>query len=93
VLKEGVGEDFANKDKIAGLLALRHYPSRHRRRNRLAQADYIGRMKEGAGQDLLRHRRNLQRREEQPAPRDLPQEGHRGDLLLSDRVDEWVVGT
>ncbi len=30
------------------------------------------------GQDLLRHRRDLQRREEQPASRGLPQEGHRG---------------
>ena len=36
------------------------------------------RMKEGQDEDLLRHRRHLRRRQEQPAPGGVPQEGHRG---------------
>jgi molecular chaperone HtpG len=84
VLKEGIGEDFANKDKIAGLLALRLDPRRHGRRNGFAQG--LHRPHEaGAGKDLLRHRRDLQRGEEQPAPGSLPQEGHRGHPALRPR--------
>jgi molecular chaperone HtpG len=83
VLKEGVGEDFANKDKIAGLL---RFASTHADTadETVSLKDYIGRMKE-AGQDLLRHRRDLQRGEEQPAPGSLPQEGHRGAAALRPR--------
>jgi molecular chaperone HtpG len=81
VLKEGMGEDFANKDKIAGAAALRQHPGRHGRRNGFAQG--LHRPHEArAGKDLLRHRRDLQRGEEQPAPGSLPQEGHRGHPAL-----------
>ncbi len=46
VLKEGVGEDFANKEKIAGLL---RFASTHNDtpEQTVSLADYIGRMKEG----------------------------------------------
>ncbi|MDX9836769.1 MAG: molecular chaperone HtpG, partial [Azoarcus sp.] len=46
VLKEGVGEDFANKDKIAGLL---RFASTHADTPEevVSFKDYIGRMKEG----------------------------------------------
>jgi HSP90 family molecular chaperone len=57
--------------------ALRLHAHRHGGGRRLAGR--LHRPHEGrAGQDLLRHRRELQRRQEQPAPGDLPQEGHRG---------------
>jgi HSP90 family molecular chaperone len=84
VLKEGMGEDHANKDKIAGLL---RFASTHADTTdeTVSLADYIGRMKAGAGKDLLRHRRDLQRGEEQPAPGSLPQEGHRGHPALRPR--------
>src|SRR5690606_8531742 len=46
VLKEGIGEDYANKDKIAGLL---RFASTHADTpdETVSLADYIGRMKEG----------------------------------------------
>jgi molecular chaperone HtpG len=75
VLKEGVGEDHANgEDRRPAAPPPR---CRHRRGSRVAGR--LHRPHEGRpGQDLLRHRRQLQRRQEQPAPGDLPQEGHRG---------------
>jgi HSP90 family molecular chaperone len=59
VLKEGVGEDFANKDRIAKLL---RFASTHNdsTEQTLSLADYVARMKPEADQDLLRHRRHLQ---------------------------------
>ncbi|KPJ90700.1 MAG: heat-shock protein Hsp90, partial [Gammaproteobacteria bacterium SG8_15] len=46
VLKEGPGEDFANKDKIAGLLRFASTQTDTEEQN-VSLADYIGRMKEG----------------------------------------------
>jgi molecular chaperone HtpG len=73
VLKEGPAEDFANKEKIAGLL---RFASTHddSGEQSVALADYLARAKEG--QDLL-HRRVLRAGQEQPAPGSLPQERHR----------------
>ena len=75
VLKEGLGEDFGNKDRIAKLL-----------RFASTQSDAVsvtfrrlqGAHEGGPGGDLLHHRRHAGRRPEQPAARGLPQEGHRG---------------
>ena len=84
VLKEGIGEDLANKDRIAGAAALRLDARRYRRRDRVAGR--LHRPHEGrAGQDLLRDRRDVQRREEQPASRGVPQEGHRGAAAVRPR--------
>ena len=46
MLKEGVGEDFANKDKIAGLLRFASALA-DTADETVSLADYIGRMKEG----------------------------------------------
>ncbi|KAF1858316.1 hypothetical protein Lal_00014818 [Lupinus albus] len=64
VLKEGIGEDATNKDRIAKLLrfASTHVESAEQT---VSFADYIGRMKEG--QDKIYY----------PAPGNLPQEGRR----------------
>jgi molecular chaperone HtpG len=88
VLKEGIGEDFANKEKIAGLL---RFASTHADTadETVSLADYIGRMKE-AGKDLLRHRRDLQRAKNSPHLEVFRKKGIEV-MLLSDRVDEWVV--
>jgi molecular chaperone HtpG len=83
VLKEGIGEDFANKERIAGCCAMpRRMPIRRTRRlsGRLRHAD------EGwPGENLLRYRGNLYCRQEQPTPRDLPQEGHRSAAAFRPR--------
>ena len=75
VLKEGIGEDFANRERLAKLLrfASTHADDGQRVAGRLRGA-HEGR----PGGDLLHHRRHPGGREEQPAARDLPQEGHRG---------------
>ena len=84
VLKEGVGEDFANKDKIAGLLRFASTHADTDGGDRFAGG--LHRAHEGRpGQDLLRHRRHLQRREEQPAPGSVPQEGHRSAAAVRPR--------
>jgi molecular chaperone HtpG len=66
VLKEGVGEDHANQERLAKLL---RFASTHADEG-VSFADYAGRMKH--------HRRQPGGRQEQPAARDLPQERNRG---------------
>ena len=64
--------------------ALRLDPRRYGRPDRVARR--VRRPHEGrAGQDLLRDGRDVQRREEQPAPRGVPQEGHRSAAALRPR--------
>ena len=46
VLKEGLAEDFANKDKIAGLLRFASSTTGDGKAD-VSLTDYIGRMKEG----------------------------------------------
>ena len=76
MLKEGVVEDDANQERIAKLLRFASTQSETDDQT-VSLADYVGRMKEGQDGDLLHHRRQLRRRAEQPAPRDLPQAGRR----------------
>jgi len=89
VVKEGVGEDFANKEKIAGLLrfATTHADTPD---ESVSFADYVARMK--TGQDKIYY----VTAESFNAARNSPHlEVFRSKgievLLLSDRVDEWVV--
>ncbi len=89
VLKEGVGEDFSNRDRIAKLL---RFASTHddAAGQTVSLADYLSRMKEG--QDKIWY----VTAETAAAARNSPHLEifrKRGIevLLLSDRVDEWVV--
>ncbi|HSD00063.1 MAG TPA: molecular chaperone HtpG [Casimicrobiaceae bacterium] len=89
VLKEGVGEDFGNKDKIAALarFATTHEDSPE---PKTSLADYVARMK--PGQDRIYY----VTAESHNAARNSPHlEVFRRKgievLLLSDRVDEWFV--
>ena len=84
VLKEGVGEDHANRERIAKLL---RFASTHKDTEDAGRvARRLRRAHEaGAGEDLLRHRRDLRRGEEQPAPRSLPQEGRRSAAAVRPR--------
>ncbi|WP_374328149.1 molecular chaperone HtpG [Azonexus sp.] len=90
VLKEGIGEDFANKDKIAGLL---RFASTHGDGDKqvVSLADYIGRMKEGQEKIYYVTADSFNAAKNSPHLEIFRKKGIEV-LLLSDRVDEWVVG-
>jgi molecular chaperone HtpG len=90
VLKEGPGEDFANKEKIAGLL-------RFASTNLDAEAqvvsfkDYIARMKEGQEAIYYITADSFAAAQHSPHLEIFRKKGIEV-LLLSDRVDEWMLG-
>ena len=90
VLKEGVGEDFANRDKVAGLLrfASTHGDSAD---ETVALADYVGRMKGGQDKIYYVTAETFNAAKNSPHLEVFRRKGIEV-LLLSDRVDEWVVG-
>lgn len=90
VLKEGIGEDFANKDKIAGLL---RFASTHGdgEQQVVSLADYISRMKEGQEKIYYVTADSFNAAKNSPHLEIFKKKGIEV-LLLSDRVDEWVVG-
>jgi molecular chaperone HtpG len=90
VLKEGVGEDHANKDKIAGLI---RFASTHGDGDKqiVSLADYIGRMKEGQEKIYYVTADTFNAAKNSPHLEIFKKKGIEV-LLLSDRVDEWVVG-
>jgi molecular chaperone HtpG len=90
VLKEGVGEDFANKDKIAGLIrfASTHHDTADQT---VSLADYISRMKEGQEKIYFVTADTFNAAKNSPHLEIFRKKGIEV-LLLSDRVDEWVVG-
>ncbi len=90
VLKEGVGEDAANKDKIASLL---RFASTHGdgEQQIVSLADYIGRMKEGQEKIYYVTAETFNAANNSPHLEIFKKKGIEV-LLLSDRVDEWVVG-
>ncbi|MDR0634897.1 MAG: molecular chaperone HtpG, partial [Azoarcus sp.] len=90
VLKEGVGEDFANKEKIAGLL---RFASTHADTadETVSLKDYIGRMKEGQEKIYYVTAESFNAAKNSPHLEIFRKKGIEV-LLLSDRVDEWVTG-
>lgn len=90
VLKEGVGEDAANKDRIAGLL---RFASTHGDGDKqvVSLADYIARMKEGQEKIYFVTADTFNAAKNSPHLEIFKKKGIEV-LLLSDRVDEWVVG-
>ena len=74
MLKEGVGEDSGQPRADREAAALRLDARRQRGRRTVSLADYVGRMKEGQDAIYYVTADTLRRGEEQPAPRDLPQE-------------------
>lgn len=89
VLKEGVGEDFANRDKIAALL--RFTSSREPDAGEVVSLqDYLGRMQEG--QDKIYYLIAPSARAAASSPH-LEKLRDRGIevLLLSDPIDEWLM--
>ncbi|QDF96638.1 molecular chaperone HtpG [Azoarcus sp. DD4] len=90
VLKEGVGEDFANKEKIAGLL--RFASTKADTPDEIVSLkDYIERMKEGQDKIYYVTAETFNAAKNSPHLEVFRKKGIEV-LLLSDRVDEWVIG-
>lgn len=91
VLKEGAGQDFANKDKIAGLL---RFASTHTDvdTQNVSLADYIARMKEGQDKIYYITADTFNAAKNSPHLEVFRKKGIEV-LLLTDRIDEWVVGS
>ena len=89
VLKEGVGEDIANKEKIAGLL---RFASTHADTpaQTVALADYVARMKPEQEKIYYVTADSFNAAKNSPHLEVFRKKGIEV-LLLSDRVDEWVV--
>ncbi len=91
VLKEGPGEDFANKEKIAGLL---RFASTNLDTDDqvVSFKDYIGRMKEGQEAIYYITADSFAAAQHSPHLEIFRKKGIEV-LLLSDRVDEWLLGS
>ena len=90
VLKEGPAEDFANKEKIAGLL---RFASTHdiSGEQSVALADYVARMKEG--QDRIYYLTGESHAQVKDSPHlEVFRKKGIEVLLLTDRIDEWLMG-
>ncbi len=89
VLKEGPAEDFSNKEKIAGLM---RFASTHEdtSEEKVSLADYVSRMKEG--QDKIYYLTADSYKAAKNSPH-LEQFRSKGIevLLMSDRIDEWMM--
>ncbi len=89
VLKEGIGEDFANKEKIAGLLRFASTRA-DTDEETVSLADYLARLKEGQDKIYYVTADSFKAAKNSPHLEVFRQKGIEV-LLLSDRVDEWVV--
>lgn len=89
VIKEGPAEDFSNKEKIAGLL---RFASTHEdsAAQTVSLADYIGRMKEGQDKIYFITADSHQAAKTSPHLEIFKKKGIEV-LLMSDRVDEWLM--
>ncbi|MDO8925338.1 MAG: molecular chaperone HtpG [Sideroxyarcus sp.] len=89
VMKEGVGEDFANKDKIAALLRFATTKADNADET-VSLKDYIARMKDGQEKIYFVTADSFNAAKNSPHLEVFRKKGIEV-LLLSDRVDEWVV--
>ncbi|MDL0432631.1 molecular chaperone HtpG [Marinobacter sp. TBZ242] len=90
VLKEGPAEDFSNREKIAGLL---RFASTHtgEQAQTVSLDDYIGRMKEGQNKIYYITADNFMAAKSSPHLEVFRKKGIEV-LILSDRIDEWMMG-
>jgi len=89
VLKEGVGEDTANKDRIAKLLRFAS-TSGEGSKQTVSLADYVSRMKEGQDKIYYVSADTFAAASNSPHLEIFRKKGLEV-LLLSDRVDEWML--
>ncbi|CDZ79234.1 High temperature protein G [Legionella massiliensis] len=90
VLKEGPVEDFANKETIAKLLRFATSLSDSEKQT-VSLADYISRMKEGQDKIYYITASSYNAAKNSPHLEIFRKKGIEV-LLLSDRIDEWLVG-
>ncbi|HRE13169.1 MAG TPA: molecular chaperone HtpG [Usitatibacteraceae bacterium] len=90
VLKEGIGEDYGNREKIAGLLRFATTQA-DTAEETVSLADYIGRMKEGQDRIWYVTADTFNAAKNSPHLEVFRRKGIEV-LLLSDRVDEWWLG-
>jgi molecular chaperone HtpG len=86
VMKEGVGEDHANAERLAKLL---RFASTHADEG-VSFADYVGRMKEGQDNIFYVTADTLAAAKSSPQLEVFRKKGIEV-LLLADRVDEWML--
>ena len=91
VLKEGPGEDFANKEKIAGLLRFAS-TQLDTEAQVVGFKDYIARMKDGQEAIYYITADSFAAAQHSPHLEIFRKKGIEV-LLLSDRVDEWMLGS
>ena len=89
VLKEGLGEDFGNKEKIAGLLRFATTSSEGSAQT-VSLAEYIARMKEGQDSIYYVTAENPAAARNSPHLEVFRKKGVEV-VLLTDRVDEWML--
>ena len=90
VLKEGLAEDMPNREKLAQLL---RFSSTHdaAKEQRVSLADYVSRMPEG--QDVIWYVTAENRKAAENSPHlEIFRKKGIEVLLMSDRIDEWVMG-
>ena len=89
VLKEGPAEDFANKEKIAGLL---RFSSTHDAEGEqsVALVDYLARVKEGQDKIYFLSGESYAQVKNSPHLEVFRKKGIEV-LLLTDRIDEWLM--
>ena len=90
VLKEGLAEDMSNRDKIAKLLRFSSTADAATEQ-RVSLEDYISRMQEG--QDVIWYVTAENRKAAENSPHlEIFRKKGVEVLLMSDRIDEWVMG-
>lgn len=89
VLKEGPAEDFANKEQIAALLRFASTYNDSSVQN-VALADYVSRMKEGQEEIYFLVADSYEAAKHSPHLEVFRKKGLEV-LLLSDRIDEWLM--
>jgi molecular chaperone HtpG len=89
VLKEGLGEDFSNKDKVAKLL---RFSTTHTDKSGQDQSlkDYISRMKEGQEKIYYIAAENFNTAKNSPHLEIFRKKGIEV-ILMFDRIDEWAM--
>ena len=89
VLKEGIAEDHSNRDKIAGLLRFASTEA-NTKDETVSLATYIGRMKDGQEKVYYVTAESFNAAKNSPHLEIFRKKGIEV-LLLTDRIDEWVV--
>jgi molecular chaperone HtpG len=89
VFKEGIGEDHANKERIAKLCRFASTHNEDAEQN-VALAEYVGRVKEGQDKIYYATADTWQAAKSSPHLEIFRKKGVEV-LLLSDRVDEWML--